>query len=135
MTLQTGKTILNIANDNTVNPGDECWYRCIDYNETSSGGIDMSGNVLRGSGRTVVQLRKLKVAHHTPKGVRLFKDKYGGETRVVLHSTQKKFAHADSGDAIDDFIQRKNRQLWILRNQVRQATDALALVAIGDIKT
>lgn len=124
--------LLKIANDNTVKPGDECWYRCVDYTE---GSRIQTGGPLPGVGQTVVELRKLKVAKHTPKGVRLFLDKYGSDTRVVLHSTHKKFAHDNPADAVNDFITRKNRQLWILRNQVRQATDALALATVGNIKT
>lgn len=100
----------------------ECWYR---YNSvsTSNGYIDEWGEFCRSGPPSVkVELEELPVAKKTKKGVRLV----GG--RFVLRDSRKRFACPTISEAQDSFIARKEKQIKILQEQLRQAKIALQIM-------
>lgn len=124
------KLLLRKRVDSDIN---ETWYRCSDHTGRS-GGVDVCGNYEYGTPYTYVKLHQFKVAKHTPKGVRLFMNEWDGDTRVVLHDSRKKFAHPELEDAVDDFMTRKKRQIWIYNQKIKQANEAMNLAQRGTFK-
>jgi hypothetical protein len=97
----------------------EYYYRIDD--RRCSLGVDEWGGPL--GGRVIeLSLHKMPVLRRTPKGVWL--DNYGGE-RFVLNGANKRFACPTVEEAQESFKARKEKQIRLLREQIRDAEEAL----------
>jgi hypothetical protein len=76
-----------------------------------------------------VQLLKFNVIRETPKGVRI--EQYSGDYRgrVVLHNSRRKYANPTIEEAKESFIARKERQIKILKKQLKDVEFALSQVS------
>lgn len=97
----------------------DTWYR---YEDRRYGSFDEFGS------RTYVYVRveerTYEVAKVTPKGVWL---DFGWQRRFVRHDARKKFAAPTREEAMASFLARKERHARILRAQLEQVEDALAI--------
>lgn len=102
----------------------ETWYRYEDHRESL--GVDQWDNPYPGF-RSVVTLSEFSVLRHTPKGVWLTnKGLWGGTSRhFVRNEARKRFACPTKEDALESYIARKKRQIQILEDQVKHATNCL----------
>lgn len=98
------------------------WYRYEDV--AYSRGCDELDRPL-GPAIIKVELRKFRVHHHTPKGVRL------EDGQFVSDSSRKRFAHATVDEAKESFIARKERQMQIHQARINRAIKALNLIKYG----
>lgn len=97
----------------------DIWYRYEDVQYAAS--LDEFDNPV-GVGRLAVNERQYQVVKVTPKGVRL------NNGRVVLDSSNKKFACPTQKLAKESFIKRKERQVSILSRQLERAQKSIQLV-------
>lgn len=102
----------------------EYWYRYEDHREGITS-TDYNGEVEVIGSKTVISCQKFKVVRYTPKGVQLA-TMFDG-TRLVLHNSRKKFAHASEEEALQGFLARKARHLSILNAQCDHVVRAMAL--------
>ena len=103
-----------IANKET-----EVWFRYEDF--------------IMGDNAVIVQRRTFPVSHYTPKGVQL--DIGLGKLRLVLHKSNKKFAHATDTEARESFKARKRAQMWILKRQLSVAETAIKAIDSDTLDT
>jgi len=106
----------------------EFFYRYVEIRYSS--GLDQFDNPLPGYELKLV-LNTYKVLRHTPKGVWI--SMYGGisystEQKFILLSARKRFACPTVEEALVSFKARKQRQIKILKGQLKQAEEALLLV-------
>lgn len=86
-----------------------------------------------GSGTSYVHLYAYRVAKETPCGVWL--DTFAGR-RFVLRDARKRWACPTKEEALESFRARKERQLKILRAQVRHVEECLVSAAsVLDLNT
>lgn len=71
------------------------------------------------SGNVSVNIQTYRIERHTPRGVYLFN--YGGKQRFVLLSGRKRYAYPTEEEALKSFIERKRRQVRLLRSQIDSA--------------
>lgn len=109
-----------------INPEtDDVLYR---YEETYySLGCDEYGDPY--PGHTIkVHLNYYKVLKRTPKGAWIEYWKNPNGKKFVNLTARKKFACDNEEDAKESFIARKNRQIKILKSQLKNAREALAIM-------
>jgi hypothetical protein len=86
-----------------------------------------------GRGTIQLHLREYAVIKTTPKGVWLESQQYRftrgviSDRRFVLREARKRFACPTKEEALVSFLARKNRQLRILKSQIRDVEDAILL--------
>ena len=105
----------------TVNVGDT-WYRY----EAKSYSVTVDPELERYATRRELECRTFTVIKVTPKGVRLNDD------RVVLHHTIKRFAHPTKALALEAYVSRKEKQIDILKRQLRQAESDMQRAVFAD---
>ena len=99
----------------------EVWYRYEDRRYAEP--VDEWGDSY-GTGRLEVNLIKIPVRKHTPKGVWLG---WSAPGRFVLTSARKRYACPTAEEAKESFIARKKRQASIYRARLRDAEEAIRL--------
>jgi hypothetical protein len=98
---------------------EEYWYRYEDH--MCAGSPDQFDNY--GPSTVHVTLRKFKVLKHTKTGVQL--DIYYGERRFTKRNAFRRWACPTIDEALESFIARKERQIFIYRNKINNAQDAI----------
>ncbi len=85
-----------------------------------------------GDGKIGIRLREFKVIKQTPKGVwviwrsGIFSDSYE-DKRFILRDARKRYACPTKEEAAESYRARKERQVRMLKAQLRDAERALAL--------
>ena len=98
------------------------WYRVVDGRYAPM--LDEWERPI-GNGRSYVSVHEYPVLRETPKGVWLEGCGFYGSPRFVLRDARKRYACPTEEEAWESFRARKNRQLRILRAQVRHVEEVL----------
>jgi hypothetical protein len=101
------EVLYRYENWQTAGPVDEWGYTC-------------------GPSTTNTGLREYEVIRTTPKGVWI--EYYGSEKFVKLNA-RKRFACPTKEEALASFVARKEKQIRILKAQLRNAAEALRLAS------
>lgn len=99
----------------------DIWYRMVER-YISQGYVDECGDYISGESRIELVFEEYRVVKVTPKGVQLSAGLY--EDRLVLFGSYKKFACPTKEQARRSFVARKDRQIKILKAQLRSSTTA-----------
>lgn len=102
----------------------ETWYRITDGCYATMDEFDSPV----GGGRVYVSTHAYPVTRRTPRGVWL---DCHGVPRFVLANARKRFACPTREEAMASFRARKQRQVTLLRNQLRRVEQALWLADLG----
>ena len=99
-----------------------------------TGYTDVHGEYVSTGSYVELQLREFRVIRRTPCGVRI--DDYRSEHgRFISREWNKQWACPTVEEARLSFIARKERQIRILRAQLKQAKEALGKAAAGHCPT
>lgn len=109
----------------------EYWYRFSTYKEglgyvTEWDDFISTGHIVK------IRVDQYLVVKHTPKGVWL---DLGWRKRFVLRDSRKQFACPTLELARDSFIARKQRQICILKGNLKDAEDALRIAQTKELGT
>lgn len=90
-----------------------------------AGGVDEWGDLIRGDGRTAVELREYRVIKETPKGVWI--DATWRGQKFIRTNALKHWAVWSKEEALHSFIARKKRQRGIYATRHDRATEAIRI--------
>lgn len=101
------------------------WYRIVDGRYAPAS--DEWGMPV-GAGQVYVSVLEYRVMRETAKGVRL------DNGRFVLRDARKRFACPTVEEAVESYLARKYRQLYLLNKTVEQVEVALALLPLSIVQ-
>lgn len=99
--------------------GEDVLWR-VDPRRYSGVSIDVNGCEHYYNSDTKFQLSWYKITKRTPKGAWIFGEGTWTDKKFILLTARKQWASETQHKAIECFLRRKERHLYILNNQVRE---------------